>query len=187
MRRWCLVLVHACGALGCAQLAGIEHTSGRDASLDGAVDAPRDGSPDAAACVGGDARAGDPMTGACYMLFTTPKSRDDARVACAALGPGTVLASVQSAGENALITALVATGVAYLGGSDEVTEGTFTWEDGSAVVLTNWNTGEPNNGAGMYEEDCIVINAALGGKWDDRPCGPGAGITGVYPFVCEQD
>ena len=56
------------------------------------------------------------------------------------------------------------------------------------MVLTNWNTGEPNNGAGVYEEDCIVIHGMLAGKWDDRPCAPGgAAIEGVYPIVCERD
>ena len=184
MRAWCLVAV--CST-GCAQLAGIDETSARDAATDATVDARSDGTIDAAVCAGGDARVTDPMTGACYTFFMAPQSRNDARATCSGLGSGTSLASVQSAAENQLLATLVGAGIAFVGGNDELTEGAFKWEDGSDVVLTNWNTGEPNNGAGTYEEDCIVINGALAGKWDDRPCAPGAGIEGAYPFVCERD
>jgi hypothetical protein len=185
MRAWCLVLVLVAG---CAQLFGIEETTSRDAGTDARGDARLDGALDAFVCVGGDARATDPMTGACYSLFTTPKTRDEARATCLALGGGTMLASVQSASENAVITTLIGQSSAFLGGNDEVTEGMFKWEDGTDVVLTNWNMGEPNNALGMFEEDCIVIHGTLAGKWDDRPCAPSAAtIDGVYPFVCERD
>ena len=184
MQAWCLVVVCS---MGCAQLAGIDETSARDASIDATADAPRDSSLDAAVCAGGDARVTDPMSGACYTFFMAPQTRNDARATCSGLGGGTALATVQSAAENQLLATLVGASIAYVGGNDEITEGMFTWDDGSAVVLSNWNTGEPNNGAGSYEEDCIVINGALAGKWDDRPCAPGVGIEGAYPFVCERD
>ena len=51
----------------------------------------------------------------------------------------------------------------------------------------NWNTGEPNNGLNMYEEDCVVMSGATAGKWDDRPCAAGPPIAGTYGFVCERD
>ena len=173
--------------IGCAQVAGLDKTTCRDAGIDGKLDARRDAAVDARVCTGGDARIVDEMTGTCYALFTTPLPRNEARAMCLTLGSGTVLASVQSANENQLITGLLGTNVAFLGGTDEVTEGMFTWEDGSAVVLTNWNAMEPNNGLGMYEEDCIVISGANAGKWDDRPCAPGAAIAGAYAFVCERN
>jgi hypothetical protein len=154
---------------GCAQLFGLDETSATP------VDARI------------DAHAVDPATGACYTFFTTPMTRDAARTVCTGLGANTALASVQTANENALIAALIGTNVAFLGGTDEVVEGTFRWPDGSLVVLTNWNTGEPNNGAGMFEEDCIVMLGSIGGTWDDRPCAPGPVGTGSYPFVCERD
>jgi len=172
---------------GCAQLFGLETTSqlAPDAPQ---IDAPIQG-PDAQACVGGDTRSIDAATGACYVLFNTPMTRNAARTVCQGLGAGTRLASIQSASEATVITNLVgATPAAFLGGSDETLEGTFVWDDGSSVQLTQWNTGEPNNGAGMFEEDCIVIlGATLAGKWDDRPCAPGPVGTGSYPFVCERD
>jgi hypothetical protein len=184
MRAWLLVLVNA---IGCAQLLGIDETTSGDGASDAGGDARRDGpTADARACTEGDARITDPMTGACYALFTTPRTRDEARTTCNAIGGGTMLASVQSGNENQLLTTLIGQTSAFLGGNDELTEGAFKWDDGTDVVLTNWNTGEPNNGLGMYEEDCIVIHGTFGGKWDDRPCAPGAAIDGTYAFICER-
>ncbi len=174
---------------GCAQLAGIEGTSQSPTVDARPVDAkpPVDVPVDARVCAGGDARSVDPATGHCYVFFMSPMTRNAARTACSGLGAGTHLASVQSAGESSLITALIGASEAFLGGSDEVTEGAYLWEDGTAVQLTRWNTGEPNNGQGMFEEDCIVALGSLGGVWDDRPCAPPPLNTGAYAFVCERD
>ena len=75
----------------------------------------------------------------------------------------------------------------FIGATDAVTEGTFLWDDGTALTYTNYRAGEPNNGSGQYEEDCLV----LAGKksvdmWDDRPCTTAvvAG-AGAYSYVCE--
>lgn len=170
---------------GCAQIFDIDATS--KLAPDARIDAPpvRD-APGPPPCVGGDARSVDPVTGACYMLHTTPMTRDAARSVCLALGPTTRLASVQSVAENALIASLIGTQEAFLGGSDDLVEGTFVWDDGTPVQLTNWNLGEPNDAGGA--EDCIEIIGALNGKWNDVPCAPTAtNILGTYPFVCERD
>lgn len=170
---------------GCAQIFGIEVTT--RSPPDAQVDAALNDVPARQPCLGGDARSVDPTTGACYVFFATPMTRDAARVACQGLGATTRLASIQSTSESALITSLVGTNQAFLGGSDELTEGAFVWDDGTPVQLTRWNTGEPNNGLGQFEEDCIVLLGALGGVWDDRPCAPPPIDTGAYPFVCERD
>ena len=182
--RYCLLLLLCAG---CAEMFGIEPTT---APIDAKIDGPSavwDSSVDARGCGGGDAHVADPVTGACYVFFATPMTRDAARATCLGLGTGVLLASVQSAAENATIASLIGTNIAFLGGNDEVVEGTFRWEDGSAVILTNWNTGEPNNGAGANEEDCIVMVGTLGGKWDDHPCAPPPVGSGSYAFVCERD
>jgi hypothetical protein len=168
---------------GCAQLLGLEPTSSPDAP----VDAPR--TIDAQPCVGGDYRTVDLETGACYTFFTTPMTRDAARTACRGLGSTTRLASIQSAAEAAVIIRLIGTSDALIGGSDETTEGTFVWEDGSPVVLTSWNTGEPNNAVGQFEEDCIEMIGSIGGLWNDVPCSPPPppSTLGTYPFVCERN
>jgi lectin-like protein len=169
---------------GCAQIVGIETTQGRP---DARIDAAMNDAPGPPPCFGGDARGVDPVTGACYVFFATPMIRDAARSACRGLGATTRLASIQSASENALITNLVGTADVFLGGSDEVTEGVFVWDDGTPVQLTNWNTGEPNNGAGQFEEDCIQLLGSRGGVWNDIPCAPPPVNLGSYPFVCERD
>jgi hypothetical protein len=187
--RGCALAIALLGA-GCAQLFGIESTSNANTSQDAApADAKSiDAAPiDALPCTGGDARATDPATGACYVLFTTPATRNAARASCATLGANVKLASIQSTNENTIISNLVGVRDAFLGGNDEAVEGAFVWEDGTAIQLTNWNTGEPNNGMLMLEEDCIVMrNIDTAGKWDDRPCAPGPVGTGSYAYVCER-
>jgi hypothetical protein len=170
---------------GCAQIFGLDATSQGAPPDARRADAPPPPPADARACAGGDARSVDPATGACYVFFSAPMTRDAARTACQGLGAR--LASIQSASENTLIASLVGTSEAFIGGSDELIEGSFVWDDGTPVQLTNWNTGEPNNALGMFEEDCIVVLGSLAGVWDDRPCAPGPVGTGAYPFVCERD
>lgn len=181
-----VLLVIALG--GCAQLAAIEETS--KAAPDAAVDAaPRPDAPiDALACTGGDARVVDPTTGTCYVYFTAPLPRNAARGVCAGLGAGTYLASVHSAAENTIIANLVGSGSVFLGGNDNETEGTFVWDDGTPFTQPMWNTGEPNNGLGMLDEDCVVFHGTLGSLWDDRPCSTvvGSGVPGEYGFVCKR-
>ena len=171
---------------GCAEIFGLDETTTRvspDARDAAPTDAPRP-------CLGGDARSVDPVTGACYVFFASPSTRDVARTTCQALGATTRLASIQSASENTLIKNLSGTVDVFIGGSDEVTEGTFVWDDGTPFQLTNWNAGEPNNGgAAGFEEDCVVmLGASAIGAWNDVPCAPTAGTTlGSFAFVCERD
>jgi hypothetical protein len=180
MRLWWLAPLLSLS--GCAQLLGIEETSGH------ADAAPADAVPfDASSCAGGNAHVTDPVSNACYVMFIGPATRDQGRASCKSLlGDKAELASVQSADENTLIANLIGTTTSFLGGTDEVTEGTFLWPDGSPVVFTNWNMGEPNNGPG-FEEDCIVMLGNVFGKWDDRPCAPPPVGTGAYGYVCERD
>jgi len=168
---------------GCAQIFGLETTTG-----DLRVDAVNTG-PDAQPCIGGDSRIVDPSTGACYMFFATAMPRDAARSICRGFGPAAHLASIQSTSESALVTSLVGTNDAFIGGSDEVTEGKFVWEDGMPIQLTNWNVGEPNNGGGLFEEDCIVVLGSRNGVWNDVPCAPPPppSTLGSHPFVCERN
>lgn len=178
----CALLLAVLG--GCAQIFGLDETSAPTTQGDAAIDArPLDAGIDARACAGGDSFISDPMTGHCYVLFTAPATRNTARTTCQSINAK--LASVESATENQVIANLVGATDAFLGGNDETLEGTFRWDDGTAVVLTNWNTGEPNNALGMFEEDCIVMLGAVPGKWDDKPCAPGPAGTGMYRYVCE--
>lgn len=172
MRGWSALLLLG----GCAQIFGIDATKA-------AADASRDTAPplpDAPDCAGGDLATFDPVIGHCYTYFMTPMARDAAKTACEMNGAH--LARIASMYENNVVVGLVgATGVAYLGANDLSAEGTFVWDDGTVLEYMNWNTGSPDSGGGAVDEDCVVIDGAAGGAWDDRPC------SGAFAFVCERE
>lgn len=56
---------------------------------------------------------------------------------------------------------------AYIGLTDEVTEGTFRWVDGTPLTYTNWSPGEPSNGGGGEDYAVMFTN----GRWNDTPGG----------------
>jgi hypothetical protein len=143
-----------------------------------------DASPDARVCAGGDAHSSDGTN--CFLFFATPKTWAQAKAACDALPAQ--LAKISNAAQNTIVAQLSLDADSFIGATDAVTEGTFLWEDGTPLTYTHFATGEPNNGSGQYQEDCLV----MAGKhtppdaWDDRPCTTGivAG-AGSYPYVCE--
>lgn len=153
-------------------------------SADSAPPPPVDAAgPDARTCLGGDAHMSDGTS--CFVFFATPKTWPQAKTACDAL-PGH-LAKVASAGDEAIVAQVSLNADSFLGATDAATEGTFLWEDGTPLAYTDFRTGEPNNGGGMYQEDCLVY---AGKKtppgWDDRPCTTGIVLgAGAYPYVCE--
>lgn len=142
-----------------------------------------DATPDARVCAGGDANAIDPMTGTCLSVFRAPKTFAEAAAACA--GNAAHLAIIKSAATNSVAQSLALGGDAFIGATDAVTEGAFQWPDGSGLTFQNFRAGEPNNGGGQFEEDCLIIEGKLGGSWDDRPCAPPPTGTGVYAYVCQ--
>ncbi|XP_003783561.1 mannose-binding protein A-like [Otolemur garnettii] len=69
----------------------------------------------------------------------------------------------------------VAKDIAFLGITDEVTEGQFMYVTGGRLTYSNWKKDEPNNhGSG---EDCVII--LTDGTWNDISC------TSSYLAVCE--
>lgn len=52
----------------------------------------------------------------------------------------------------------------WIGFTDQTTEGTFEWSDGTPAKFTNWNGGEPNNSGGV--EDYAELLGS-NGKWND--------------------
>ncbi len=178
------ILVGLVVAAGCgAKLADERSNLVPDASLPSDAPVVTDGpAVDARPCMGGAAAMQEPG-GACFVLFPAPKIRSDAEADCVALGGH--LAAIKTAQSNAIVAALaVSSSAAFIGGTDLTTEGTFVWPDGTGVIYTNWRAGEPNNGNGAYEEDCIVIQGLLGGVWDDRPCASPPLGSGSYAYVC---
>jgi hypothetical protein len=91
-----------------------------------------------------------------------------AQSAAPIVGFQSYLTTITSAAENAFVASISASR-GWLGGSDDGSEGNFTWrtgpETGQAVTYTNWAGGEPNNCCGG--ENYIQFNLQGLGTWND--------------------
>lgn len=110
----------------------------------------------------------------CYKVEAGPSNYYDAIAGCIALGGK--LASIESQAEqDAVFTLTGATG-AYIGLTDFLDEGVFSWVDGAAVSFTNWRPNQPNNGNG--NQHCVWIRPDAG--WDDITC------KRTEQYVCQK-
>jgi hypothetical protein len=116
--------------------------------------------------------------GTCYEYFFQGSTWAGAKLKCEILGGE--LATINDEVANGILASLVPTAfpTAWLGGTDESTEGTWTW-DGVGMTYTNWRAGEPNNGNGSGE-NCMIIESDRGGTWDDRPC------SDTTSYICQR-
>jgi len=84
-----------------------------------------------------------------------------------AVSLGGNLVTVNDAAENQfLVNTFGGSESLWIGLTDQVTEGAFTWANGEAVTYTNWFPGEPNNAG---NEDYAEFNFGSAGRWNDRP------------------
>ena len=119
----------------------------------------------------------NPANGHSYQRFDTALNWNSAKTACAGLGGH--LATITSLAENDWVYGNVVNGVPgiWLGGTDEVVEGTWKWINGESWGYTNWTSGEPNNSQGG--EDYLMLNWPQGQGWND------VGGTTLQPYLCE--
>jgi hypothetical protein len=100
----------------------------------------------------------------------------------AAENAGWSLVSIASAEENDFIKSLLSSSLAershfWLGATDQVSEGSFQWIDGTSWSFTNWSSGEPNNSG---NEDFLAMDLRSGTwAWNDAPDNLGT----VYGFA----
>ena len=143
-----------------------------------------------------------------YALTSRPENWNEAEAE--AMAQGGHLSSLSSANEQAFLETTFLTGLNrirpfWIGFNDAASEGKFVWSSGEALTFLNWETGEPNNGAGVRDEDYVALNwtyAAVSGdlarsrfgSWNDLPlsgltsgtvAGPHFGImeTAVNPLT----
>ena len=126
------------------------------------------------------------MNNTCSLYFINPQFMTGPQAQAYAQTFGANLISIQSATENAaLLTALsnqgYASSVVWIGFSDAVTEGSFTWYDGAPVVYTNWAAAEPNDAGG---EDYTQIYAD--GTWNDLNCSGYNSLSVIEVNLCPQ-
>lgn len=71
---------------------------------------------------------------------------------------------------------IVGAGTVYVGATDIIEEGTFTWSTGENVQQFGWKSGEPSKAKG---ENCLVIDHAHAYQFCDRAC------SDKYDLLCQ--
>ena len=106
-----------------------------------------------------------------------------ARSTCLAAGHDS-LATIASASEQSLMESLMnatSTHFTWIGLNDIAVDGTFEWDDGTAVSYTNWTSGEPSGTTSSgLPEDCTVVQSNLSYQWNDAQCA----LTTLDGFAC---
>ena len=114
----------------------------------------------------------------CYAVFTSPLTWADAEAACDVIYGGH-LASISSQEDvDFLVQWIMDTGETYwIGLSDQATEGTFVYSDGSSFAFSNWGTLQPALTL-SNTEDCVYLDSD--GFFFDDAC------TGTRKYLCER-
>lgn len=89
------------------------------------------------------------------------------------------LISIHSSSEEAFVQRLVPTGktgLVWTGLNDRITEGTYTWSDGTSIDYTSWKANEPTG----LKQDCVGIEVSNYGTMSDVSC------TEPHNYVSKQ-
>ena len=125
--------------------------------------------------------------GHAYKRFDTAVSWTQAKAVCASKGAH--LATITSQAENDfLVSQLLQNTRAWIGATDEQSEGTWKWVTGEPWSFQNWLPNQPDNciTCGPTEEDYLELLPAQDangdltlGRWND-------GATS-WPYICEWE
>lgn len=108
---------------------------------------------------------------------TQPLAEDN----CAASGGQLVI--INGAEENNYVASLIGGTDIWIGINDKDAEGVYKKTEEEVISYSNWYSGEPNNGQGGFEEDCVVMMKNRNYQWTDAMCEPSD--NSKYSFVCE--
>nr|UBK24431.1 CTL3 [Takifugu obscurus] len=115
----------------------------------------------------------------CYYVSTTTKSWKQSREFCTSRGGDLLI--VNSGEEQAFVNTLLKTDQnAWMGLSDTVTEGNWTWVDGTRATTTYWQPGQPNSYGGNQDCGELLHDLSGAGQWNDDAC------TAEQTWVCEK-
>ena len=99
----------------------------------------------------------------------------EAKFACDDIGGELVV--ITTAQENEFVRRMAKGNLIWLGGTDEFEEGTWTWDNGEAFKMKNWDAGQPSAASG---HNFLILNGK-NGKWADTTDFSGK----VKGYVCE--
>jgi hypothetical protein len=132
------------------------------------------------------------FNGHAYKFFPEQLSWKVAKARCEAMGGR--LAMVESLEENNFVSELVAAAGkvdAWIGATDEFSEGQWRWVDGHLMTWTNWfqDQKQPNNKGGvehfgLMSNQKLANGKTIGWQWSDQPNESTQHQPG---FVCEWD
>jgi hypothetical protein len=166
---------------GCAPATGCQYEALSGTDCDGGTGQCVDGE-----CVDKAPVCPDGWTmhaGNCYRPFDPeadePVAWQDADLLCQGFGGS--LASIHDEVSNELVKELVnktnfTDDTTWIGLNDLALEGAWKWSDGSELVFTAWEGGQPNNWSGCWfgscPENCVAINDPMigFGGWNDLEC-----------------
>lgn len=121
-----------------------------------------------------------------FKVIENQLSWQEARDECTRLG-GT-LAKVDSAEVYAHVFQLsqkAGASEVWIGATDEASEGSWRWLDGTAVSFSRWGPNQPNNKQGAEHYALLIVranNSNLVGTWSDQPT---KSTQHTPSFVCE--
>ena len=118
-----------------------------------------------------------PQSGLCYKYHSIEKTWDEARRFCQTNAQDGDLASVPDKATNDFLTTLT-TEYSWIGATDEGSEGTWRWSDGTPWGYENWSPNNPDNWGNM--QHYAAINWKSVGLWDDN-----SGSTSGTHFICQ--
>ena len=115
-----------------------------------------------------------------YYYYDTPVTVYTAKAFCESLGGH--LVSLNDAAENDLVKTMFPAGTrVWIGATDEASEGSWKWDDGSSLTFSDWSGEEPNNSYGDVADCENFAHYTTDGKWNDT------NGCQTYGFVCEID
>uniref|UniRef100_A0A671U411 C-type lectin domain-containing protein n=1 Tax=Sparus aurata TaxID=8175 RepID=A0A671U411_SPAAU len=106
----------------------------------------------------------------CYLFSNKIDSLENGRKDCRDRGADLVI--IDTVEKQEFIFKTIKQDI-WIGLNDREKEGTWKWIDGTPLTVAYWRTGEPNDGGGWGEEDCVQIRSGVNAKesWNDVPCG----------------
>uniref|UniRef100_A0A671U2A0 C-type lectin domain-containing protein n=1 Tax=Sparus aurata TaxID=8175 RepID=A0A671U2A0_SPAAU len=102
----------------------------------------------------------------CYLFSNKIDSLENGRKDCRDRGADLVI--IDTVEKQEFIFKTIKQDI-WIGLNDREKEGTWKWIDGTPLTVAYWRTGEPNDGGGWGEEDCVQIRSGVNAKesWND--------------------